>query len=91
VAAACLRLRSDLKPAPSASAEPVSVESQNRAITIASARAQRKVLQAQVVNTRLEARNDLRVQKCLILARVGLDCDGHKQQIIVGSLPSSGK
>jgi len=63
----------------------------NRATAIASARAQRKVLEAQLVNTRLEAQNDLRIQKCLILARVDLDCDGHKQQIIVGSAPSSGK
>jgi hypothetical protein len=49
------------------------------------------VLEAQLVNTRLEAQNDLRIQKCLILARVDLDCDGHKQQVIVGSVPSSGK
>lgn len=63
----------------------------NRATAIASARAQRKVLEAQLVNTRLEAQNDLRIQKCLILARVDLDCDGHKQQIIVGSAPGSGK
>jgi hypothetical protein len=25
------------------------------------------------------------------LARVGLDCDGKKQQIIVGAVPSTGK
>jgi hypothetical protein len=31
------------------------------------------------------------VQKCLILARVGLDCDGKKQQIIVRSVPQTGK
>jgi hypothetical protein len=67
------------------------LKAQNRAIAIASARAQRKVLEAQLVNTRLEAHNDLRVQKCLILARVDLDCDGHRQQIIVGAVPSSGK
>jgi hypothetical protein len=67
------------------------LKAMNRATAIASARAQRKVLEVQVVNTRLEARNDLRIQKCLILARVNLDCDGHKQQIVVGSLPSSGK
>jgi hypothetical protein len=64
------------------------LKAENRSVAIASARAQRKVLQAQLVNTRLEARNDLRVQKCLILARVGLDCDGHKQQIVVAGLPT---
>lgn len=67
------------------------LKAQNRAIAIASARAQRKVLEAQLVNSRLEAQNDLRIQKCLILARVGLDCDGHKQQIVVAGLPRSGK
>ena len=56
----------------------------NRATAIGSARAQRKVLEAQIVNTRLAAQNDVKIQKCLILARVGLDCDGHKQQLILG-------
>jgi hypothetical protein len=55
----------------------------NRSVAIASAKAQRKVIIEQIVNTRLDARNDLKVQKCLILARVGLDCDGHKATIIV--------
>ena len=59
------------------------LKAMNRSVAIASAKAQRKVLLEQVVNTRLDAQNDLRVQKCLILARVGLDCDGHKQQIII--------
>ena len=67
------------------------LRARNRATAIASARAQRKVLEAQLVDTRLEALNNLRIQKCLILARVGLDCDGHKQQIIVSGVPSSGK
>ena len=67
------------------------LKAMNRATAIASARAQRKVLEVQVVYTRLEARNDLRIQKCLILARVNLDCDGKKQQIVVAGLPSSGK
>jgi hypothetical protein len=59
------------------------LKSMNRSVAIASARAQRKVILEQIVNTRLDAQNDLKVQKCLILARVGLDCDGHKQTIIV--------
>jgi hypothetical protein len=63
------------------------LKAMNRATAIASARAQRKVLEVQVINTRLEARNDLRIQKCLILARVHLDCDGHKQQIVVAGIP----
>jgi len=56
----------------------------NRATAIGSARAQRKVLEAQIVNTRLAAQKNVKIQKCLILARVGLDCDGHKQQVILG-------
>jgi hypothetical protein len=59
------------------------LKTMNRSVAIASARAQRKVILAQIVNTRLDAQNDVKVQKCLILARVGLDCDGHKQTIIV--------
>lgn len=59
------------------------LKAMNRSVAIVSARAQRKVLLAQIVNTRLDAQNDVKVQKCLILARVGLDCDGHKQTIIV--------
>jgi hypothetical protein len=66
------------------------LKSANRATAIGSARAQRKVLEAQIVNTRLAAQNDVKVQKCLILAHVGLDCDGHKQQIVVG-LTGAGK
>jgi hypothetical protein len=59
------------------------LKAQNRATAIGSAKAQRKVIEAQIVNTRLSALNDIRVQKCLILARVGLDCDGKKPDIIV--------
>jgi hypothetical protein len=59
------------------------LKAMNRSVAIASARAQRKVIEAQIVNTRLDAQNDLKVQKCLILAKVGLDCDGHKASIIV--------
>jgi hypothetical protein len=59
------------------------LKAMNRSVAIASARAQRKVLLAQIVNTRLDARNDVKVQKCLILARVGLDCDGHRETVIV--------
>ncbi len=65
------------------------LRAQNRATAIESARAQRKVIEAQLVNTQLAARNDLKIQKCLILAGVGLDCDGHKQQIIVGGVPTT--
>jgi len=67
------------------------LKAQNRATAIASAKAQRKVLDAQIVNTKLSAQNDLKVQKCLILARVGLDCDGHKAQVVVGTVQPSGK
>ena len=67
------------------------LRAQNRATAIASAKAQRKVLDAQIVNTKLSAQNDLKVQKCLILARVGLDCDGHKAQVVVGTVQPSGK
>jgi hypothetical protein len=59
------------------------LKAMNRSVAIASAKEQRKVILEQIVNTRLDARNDLKVQKCLILARVGLDCDGHKATIIV--------
>jgi hypothetical protein len=59
------------------------LKAMNRSVAIASAKAQRKVILEQIVNTRLDAQNDLKVQKCLILARVGLDCDGHKATIIV--------
>jgi hypothetical protein len=67
------------------------LKAMNRATAIASARAQRKVLEVQVLNTRLEARNDLRIQKCLILAKVNLDCDGHKQQIVVAGAGAPAK
>jgi hypothetical protein len=60
----------------------------NRATQIASARAQRKVIEAQIVNARLAAQNDVEVQKCLILARVGLDCEGKKPQVIVAGVPA---
>jgi len=66
------------------------LQAQNRAVAISSALTQRKVLQAQIVNTRLTALNDPKVQKCLILAAAGLDCDGKKPQVIVAGVPSSG-
>ena len=66
------------------------LQAQNRAIAISSAETQRKVLQVQIVNTRLTALNDPKVQKCLILAAAGLDCDGKKPQIIVAGVPKSG-
>jgi hypothetical protein len=56
----------------------------NRGTAIQSAIAQRKVIEAQIVNAKLAAQNNVELQKCLILAHVGLDCDGHKPQIIVG-------
>ena len=59
------------------------LKAMNRSVAIASAKAQRTVILEQIVNTRLDAQNDLKIQKCLILARVGLDCDGHKQTIII--------
>jgi hypothetical protein len=67
------------------------LKAMNRSVAIASAKAQRKVLLEQIINTRLDAQNDVKVQKCLILAHVGLDCDGKKQQIIVGAVPATGK
>jgi hypothetical protein len=66
------------------------LQAQNRAVAITSAQAQRRVLEAQVVNTRLTALNDPKVQKCLILAGAGLDCAGKKPQIIVAGVPKSG-
>ncbi len=63
----------------------------NRSVAIASAKAQRKVLLQLIINTRLDAQNDVKVQKCLILARVSLDCDGHKQQIIIGGTSTTQK
>lgn len=67
------------------------LKAQNRQTAIQSALAQRKVIEAQIVNTKLDAQNDLKVQKCLILAKVGLDCDGHKPQIVVGGVQATGK
>ena len=55
----------------------------NRATAITSAKEQRKVIEVQIVNARLAAQNDVKIQRCLILARVGLDCDGKKPDIIV--------
>jgi hypothetical protein len=66
------------------------LQAQNRASAISSAQAQRKVLEEQVANTRLTALNDPKLQKCLILARAGLDCEGKKPQIIVAGVPKSG-
>ena len=66
------------------------LQAQNRAVAISSALTQRKVLQEQIINTRLTALNDPKVQKCLILARAGLDCDGKKPQIIVPGVSASG-
>jgi hypothetical protein len=67
------------------------LKAQNRASLIAATRAQKAVIEAQIVNTRLAAQNDAKVQKCLILAGVGLDCDGHRQQIIVAGIPRSSR
>jgi hypothetical protein len=67
------------------------LQAQNRAVAISSAKTQRNVLEAQIVNTRLTALNDAKVQKCLILAGAGLDCDGKKPQIIVAGVPGSGR
>jgi hypothetical protein len=66
------------------------LQAQNRAAAISSALTQRKVLQEQIVNTRLTALNDPKLQKCLILAKAGLDCEGKKPQIIVAGVPKSG-
>jgi hypothetical protein len=60
----------------------------NRATQVASARAQRKVIQEQIINARLAAQNDVETQKCLILAKVGLDCEGKKPQVIVAGVPA---
>ena len=66
------------------------LQAQNRAVAISSALTQRKVLEEQIVNTRLTALNDPKLQKCLILAKAGLDCEGKKPQIIVAGVPKSG-
>ncbi len=66
------------------------LQAQNRAVAISSALTQRKVLQEQIVNTRLTALNDPKLQKCLILAKAGLDCEGKKPQIIVAGVKSGG-
>ena len=67
------------------------LQAQNQAAAIRAAVTQRKVLQAQIVNTRLTALNDPVVQKCLIYVNAGLDCGGKKQQIIVAGVPQIGK
>jgi hypothetical protein len=67
------------------------LKSMNRSTAIASAKAQRRVLLEQIVNTKLDAQNDVKIQKCLILAKVGLDCDGKKQEIIVAGASTTGK
>jgi hypothetical protein len=67
------------------------LQAQNRAAAIKAAVTQRKLLEAQIVNTRLTALNDPDVQKCLIYVKAGLDCTGKKQQIIVAGVPSSGR
>jgi hypothetical protein len=67
------------------------LQAQNQAAAIKASVTQRKVLQAQIVNTRLTALNDPDVQKCLIYVKAGLDCTGKKQQIIVAGVPQSGK
>ena len=66
------------------------LQAQNRAAAIKAAVTQRKVLDAEIVNTRLTALNDPAVQKCLIFVKAGLDCTGKKQQIIVAGVPQSG-
>jgi hypothetical protein len=66
------------------------LQAQNRAVAITSAQTERQVLEAQVVNTRLSMLNDPKVQKCLILAHAGLDCEGKKPQIIVAGVQKSG-
>lgn len=63
------------------------LQAQNQAAAIRAAVTQRKVLEAQIVNTRLTALNDPEVQKCLIYARAGLDCTGKKPQIIIAGVP----
>jgi len=65
------------------------LQAQNRAAAIKAAVTQRKVLQAQIVNTRLTALNDPDVQKCLIYVKAGLDCTGKKPQIIIAGVPKS--
>lgn len=63
------------------------LQAQNRAAAINAAVTQRKVLEAQIVNTRLTALNDPEVQKCLIYVNAGLDCAGKKQEIVVAGVP----
>lgn len=62
----------------------------NRASLIEATESQRKLLEAQIENAALQARNDPTVQKCLIYAKVGLDCDGHRAPILVNGQPVGG-
>ena len=66
------------------------LQAETQAAAIKAAVTQRKVLEAQIVNTRLTALNDPVVQKCLIYVNAGLDCAGKKQQIIVAGVPQTG-
>lgn len=45
---------------------------------------QQQILRAQVETARLEALADVNVQRCLLYARQGLDCQGNRPPIIIG-------
>jgi hypothetical protein len=51
-------------------------------------RTQQQLLRAQIATAALRARADLAVQKCLIYAKVGLDCNGQRAPIIVNGASS---
>lgn len=61
------------------------LNAENRASLIADAKAQREVLNAQIENARLQALTASTIQHCLILAKVGLDCDGHWAPVVVSN------
>jgi hypothetical protein len=66
-----------------AEAEAKAVERTQGAILATSRQAQ-KLLRFQAAQARLTQLKDPAVQKCLLYARAGLDCDGHRPDIIIG-------
>lgn len=62
------------------------LQKQNRQSQIDAAKAQRQVLEEQIVNAKLQAQNDPAVQKCLIYARAGLDCNGNRPTYVIPGL-----
>lgn len=54
-------------------------------------RTKQDLLKEQIATAKLEAEASVEVQKCIIFAKLGLDCDGHKPSpVIVGGTTKSG-